>query len=114
MMREALCTAIADEPDMTVVVQAADCTEDLRIPSGGRVDILLVALGDLEHEGKAVLGKLRDAFPDTPILALISNIIPGQEQAALDAGAQAVLTKAAPRRELLCKLRTWQHALLVL
>jgi hypothetical protein len=39
---------------------------------------------------------------------LTSNEVNGQEQAALDAGAQMALTKAAPRAELICKLRELQ------
>jgi len=41
----------------------------------------------------------------TALHPLTSNEVAGQEQAALDAGAQAVLTKAAPRAELLRVLR---------
>ena len=51
------------------------------------------------------LTTLRMSLPDTPIFALISGEVKGQGQAVLEAGAQAVLTKAAPRDELIEKLK---------
>jgi CheY-like chemotaxis protein len=54
---------------------------------------------------------LRISLPEMPILALTSNEVPGQEQAALKAGACAVLTKTATRTELIGKLReVWNHS----
>jgi CheY-like chemotaxis protein len=51
------------------------------------------------------LKSLRNAYPEIPILALTSNELNGQEQAALAAGAGAVLTKAASRANLIRGLR---------
>jgi CheY-like chemotaxis protein len=48
---------------------------------------------------------LRKSMPGTPIVALTSNEVPGQEQAALNSGACMALTKASSRAVLISKLR---------
>lgn len=105
IMREALCAAITDESDLQVGLQAANSTEVLQMLTGILPDIVLIALGNPGLDELETLVFLRNFFPNTPILALTMNEIAGQEQAALDAGACAVLTKAAPRSELIRKLR---------
>ncbi len=105
MMREALCAAIADESDLQVSLQTANGTEALQMLTATLPDIILLSLGNPGLDELEALIALRKHLPDTPILALTTNEIAGQEQAALDAGACAVLTKAAPRSELISKLR---------
>ena len=112
MMREALCAAIADEPDLKVAeadlnspqTQSIVILEDVFfLPRN--LDIILLALGNPGLAELEALKNLRTSLPNTPILILTSNELPGQERAALDAGAQAVLTKAAARSELINVLR---------
>jgi DNA-binding NarL/FixJ family response regulator len=105
MMREALCTAIQEEPDMKAGMQARNVSQALWMAITVLPDIILLALDDPRHGDLDSLMVLHNSLPKTPILALISNEVPGQEQAALEYGAQAVLTKAAPRAELLRILR---------
>jgi two-component system nitrate/nitrite response regulator NarL len=110
IMRTALCTAIAAETDLTVFEQETKSasrvqmvislkSDDIFLTS--RPDIILLAMGTPGVEELEALKALRKFLPETPILALTSNEVPEQEQAALEAGAQAVLTKAAPRAELI-------------
>jgi len=105
MMREALCAAIAEESDLKVGLQAANGTEALQMLTVTLPDIILLALGNPGLDELEALTLLRKSLPDRPILALTTNEIAGQEQAALEAGAYAVLTKAAPHSELISKLR---------
>lgn len=105
MMREALCTAIADEVDMKVGMQADNVTQALQMAMIVVPDIILLALDNSDQGDIDGLIALRQFLPSTPILALTSNEEAGQEQVTLENGAQAVLTKAAPRADLLSALR---------
>jgi DNA-binding NarL/FixJ family response regulator len=114
MMRAALCAAIAAEPDLQVVEPGTKAATSFQVMISSQQEVLfcasqpdaiLLALGNPGWEEIQALKSLRNAYPDIPILALTSNEVPGQEQAALESGAHAVLTKAAPRTELLRTLR---------
>jgi DNA-binding NarL/FixJ family response regulator len=114
MMRAALCNAIAEEPDLTIaepVINGAEASQVViaikpdTILLTYKPDLILLTLGNPGLDDLETLSILRRSLPDIPILALTSNEVDGQEQAALRAGAQAVLTKAAPRTELIGKLR---------
>jgi DNA-binding NarL/FixJ family response regulator len=114
LMREALCNAISEEPDLTIVEPVAKEGEASQIVIPMKSDLLLLdcrpdlILLTLENPGAGDLETLRllqTTLPEVPILVLTSNDVPGQEQAALEAGAQVVMAKAAPRAELICKLR---------
>lgn len=105
LMREALCDAISDEHDLSVGMKAANGLEALQMLTVILPDIILFAMGNPGTDELQTLNSMRRSVPQTPILALASNEVPGQEQAALDTGAYAVLTKAATRAELISKLR---------
>jgi DNA-binding NarL/FixJ family response regulator len=105
MMREALCAAIQDEPDMRAGMQAANVSQALWMAITIVPDIILLALGHPEHGDLDTLMVLHKSLPMIPILALTSNEVSGQEEAALEYGAQAVLAKAAPRAQLIGSLR---------
>ncbi|HMB21869.1 MAG TPA: response regulator transcription factor, partial [Anaerolineales bacterium] len=105
LMREALCAAIVDEPDLKVGLQVADGAEALQMLKIVRPDIVVIALGNPGLHELKTLGMLHKSLPEAPILALTSNEVAGQEQAALESGACAVLTKATPRVELISKLQ---------
>jgi DNA-binding NarL/FixJ family response regulator len=114
MMREALRNAIAAEPGLSLAEPVFDGSEKLWMAIAAqpdtillayKPDIVLLALGNPGLDDLETLIVLRKSLPDTPTLVLTSNEVAGQEQAALEAGAQAVLTKAAPRVELIEKLR---------
>jgi DNA-binding NarL/FixJ family response regulator len=113
MLREALCAAIADEPDLRVGLQAANGAEALPMLLDTHPDIVLLAMGNPGAEELETLKTLRQSLPDVPILVLTSNEVPGQEQAALEAGACAVLTKAATRSELISKLQELRRNVLM-
>lgn len=118
LMREALWTAIANEPTLKIAGQVTNGLEVLDMvlttQSGAvllafKPDIILLALGNPGLAELEILKTLRKSLPDIPILALTCSEVDGQEQDALDAGALAVLGKAEPRSNLihvLCSLRT--------
>jgi DNA-binding NarL/FixJ family response regulator len=108
LMRAALCSAIADEPDMTIAAIATNGTDVLQIAETLHPDIILFGIGNSGAEEMNMMKVLRERLATSSILAFTSNEVPGQEQAALTCGAQAVLTKAAPRQEILRALRKLQ------
>jgi DNA-binding NarL/FixJ family response regulator len=104
LMREALATAISDEPDLKAGMKVATGMDAVKMLRIILPDIVLFAVGDQEAEELEALKTLRQSLPEVPILALTSNEMPGQEQAALQVGAHAVLTKTATRLDLIDKL----------
>lgn len=105
LMREALCTAISDEPDLSAGMKAANGTEALQMLRVILPDIILLAMGNPGMKELESLKTLLRTVPAIPILAFIANEVDGQERAALDTGACTVLTKAATRSELILALR---------
>ena len=108
IMRAALCTAIAEEPGLQVAETHGNDPRSVTISVMGNIydlpyhlDIILLALGNPGQKEMDVLTALHRLQPDIPILVLTSSEVPGQEQAALHAGAQAVLTKSASRGEII-------------
>jgi DNA-binding NarL/FixJ family response regulator len=107
LMREALCAAISDEPDLRVEMKALNGREALEMLGVILPDIILFAMGNpgSEKEELETLKRIRETVPQTPILALTSSEVPEQEQSAWSTGAYTVLTKAVTRAELISKLR---------
>jgi DNA-binding NarL/FixJ family response regulator len=105
LMREALCAAISDEPDLSVGMKVANGAEALQVLRVILPDIILFAMGNPGIDELEALKIVRFSLPETPILALTSNEVLGQEQVALEAGACAVQTKVATRSELITALR---------
>ncbi|MCE9645898.1 MAG: response regulator transcription factor [Chloroflexi bacterium] len=101
LMREALCFAIADEPHWKAGMQADNVSQALKLAAVVIPDIILLALNHSDQNDMKDLATLRKSLPATPILALTSDETTGQERAALEHGAQAVVKKSAPRSELL-------------
>ena len=115
LMRESLCAAIAAETDLKVLEPARDALNAFRFTVSSqhdvlflsaKPDIILLSLGNPGLEDLLALARLRITLPEIPILALTRAEVPGQEQAALQYGAQTVLTKSVTRDELLSALRT--------
>lgn len=109
LMREALCAAISDESHLKVCFQASTVGDILHMGRRILPDIILFALSQFDRDNAMELAILRKVLPKVPILALTRNEVPGQEELVLEQGAHAVLTKSAPRAELieaLLKLRT--------
>ena len=99
-MREALCAAIADEPELKVGLQTTNAADALRMAKVLIPDVILLALGNIEP-ALGELDQLHKELPEVPILALTLNESFGDERAALEHGAQVVLTKSMPRSELI-------------
>jgi DNA-binding NarL/FixJ family response regulator len=117
LMRAALSAAITEEPDLQLAEPGSEGATSFQMVVSSQHDVLLLAnkpdvillaLGNPGLQELEVLKRLHVLLPDIPILALTSNEVDGQEQAALQAGANKVLIKAAPRAELIQALHELQ------
>ena len=104
-MRAAIVNALADEADVTIGAIASNGQDMLQIVESLHPQIILFAIGNPGDEDLETMRELHERSPDAAFLALTSNEVPGQEEAALEHGADAVLAKTAPRAELLHTLR---------
>ena len=86
---------------MTVLAEVADSRQALQIASKLSPDLILFSVGSPSLEDLERISALRREVPQCLILALVTGEFSGQEQAALDYGAHMVLTRVAPRWELL-------------
>jgi DNA-binding NarL/FixJ family response regulator len=108
LMRVALSNAIAAEPDLQVAEVDINTAQTLAIPGmedvlllPASLDIIVLSLGNPGLMELEALKALHLSHPEVPILVLISNEVLGQEQDAMEAGAQVVLTKGASRSEII-------------
>ncbi len=115
MMHESLSAAIAAETDLTVMKPSASNTnafklrfseEDDVLFLDQRPDIVLLSMSNQTLNSLRILSNIHKQLCDTPILALTTNEVPGQEFAAIAHGAHTVLTKSTSRDELLHTLRS--------
>ena len=105
LMRAAICNAISDEPDLTIGAIASHGQDTLQIVESLHPEIILFSIGNPGEEDLETMRELHERSHDTVLLALITSEVPGQNESALECGADAVLEKTVPRAELLHTLR---------
>lgn len=105
LVREALVTMVGQQPDMTVVGEAADGEEAVEAYRRLRPSVVLMDLGLPRMDGIAATRAIRSEDPDARVVALTA--FEGDELAhrALEAGALAYLWKDARREEMLQAVR---------
>ena len=105
LMRAALVNAIADEADLIIGAIAANGQDTMQIVESLHPQIVLFAIGNPGEADLETMRELHERSPDAVFLALTSSEVPGQNESALECGADAVLEKTVPRAELLHTLR---------
>ena len=100
-MREALASAIASEPGWIVAAQVAATSEALQLAVTLNPDTIMLAVGNPGLDDLYTLRALRQALPAMPIMALITDEVVNQAQAALEHGASCVTSKSTSRAELM-------------
>jgi two-component system, NarL family, response regulator DevR len=104
--RTSLALILNREPDLVVLAQAGSVTEAHEMLT--RVRDVGVALIDLQLPDGDGVEVIRDAgvtHPQTRILALTSVIDPVHHGRATDAGAAAIISKAAQPTEIVALIR---------
>lgn len=105
LMRAAIVSAIADEPDMIIAAIASNGLETMQLVESLQPEIILFAIGNPGDEDLEMMQELHKRVTTAVVLALISDEVQGQDQSALEYGADVVLAKTASRAELLHTLR---------
>lgn len=105
VVREGLRALISRRSDMTVIAEASDGAEAVRLFNGHRPDVALIDLRMPGMDGVDAIKAIRQQFPAARIIVLTT--FDGDEDIyrALRAGAKAYLLKDAAREELLDSVR---------
>ncbi|MBW3633592.1 MAG: response regulator transcription factor [Chloroflexi bacterium] len=103
--RQPLAILLDREPDVTVVAQAGSLVEARAALAETAIDIAVVDLGLPDGDGVEFVADLRAANPDAAVLVLTSETDRQHLARAVEAGASAVLNKAAALDEILGAVR---------
>lgn len=101
LMREALLAALTIEPGWQVAALSDSQAAIVSAVQAAPPSLILLSLGNPGADDLRLLAVMRQALPGVPILALITNEVPEQAEAAVIAGASHVSAKSAPREELM-------------
>jgi NarL family two-component system response regulator LiaR len=101
MMREALLTALVDEPNMHVVGEANNGIEVLQLADELEPNVVLMDLLMPGMDGLEAISKLQESHPEIKILVVTSLEDEEKILAAVQAGALGYFPKTAPRNYLL-------------
>jgi DNA-binding NarL/FixJ family response regulator len=105
LLRQGIATLLADEPDMSVVAEAATGREAVEQFRTHRPDVTLMDLQMPEMSGLDAIGAIRGEFPDARIIVLTTYSGDVQVVRALKAGAHGYLLKSMLRKELVDAIR---------
>ncbi len=105
VVREGLAAILATQPDFTVVGEAADGAELLRLAAERRPAVALVDLAMPVLDGAAAIARLQEVAPETRALVLTAFDSDERIIGAIEAGARGYLLKGAPRNEIFAAVR---------
>ena len=108
LLQHGVLSLIADEPDMTIVAQAANGREAIQQFRAHRPDVTLMDLQMPEMNGLDALMAIRNEFPEAKIIVLTTYAGDVHVLRALKAGARAYLLKNSLHKELLDTIRAVQ------
>jgi NarL family two-component system response regulator LiaR len=101
LMREALRTALEEEPDLTIVCEASNGLEALSMIEEYHPDVILMDLLMPEMEGLDAIRLIMEKDPQAHIMVVTSLEDEEKVIAAVQAGALGYFPKTAPRSFLL-------------
>jgi DNA-binding NarL/FixJ family response regulator len=101
IVRDGMKRLLESEPNLTVVGQATNGMETLRVLVDQPCDLLLLDLTMAAPSGARLVKKVREGWPNLPILVVTMHNDPRVAQSALHAGANGFITKDAEPAELL-------------
>jgi DNA-binding NarL/FixJ family response regulator len=105
LLREGIAAVLEDQPDMTLVGQAANGREAIETFRQHRPDVTLMDLRMPDMSGIKAIAAIREEFPSARIIVLTTYAGDVQAVEALRAGASGYLLKNMLRKELLQTIR---------
>jgi DNA-binding NarL/FixJ family response regulator len=105
IVRRGMRTLLESEPDVTVVGEAADGLEALRLCDEHRPDLLILDIGMPRLNGIEVAARASKLQPPPRVIMLSMHADESYVLRALDAGAQAYLLKDDTEEDLVPALR---------
>jgi DNA-binding NarL/FixJ family response regulator len=105
LMRSALRICLDNEPDMTVVGEAADGAECVRVAQRLRPDVVIVDVSMPIMDGIEATRRLTSAGPAPRVLVMTTFDLDSNIIDAVRAGASGFLVKDAPPEELVRAVR---------
>ena len=105
MVREALCSVLGKEPDITVAGQACDGESALALCRELRPDVVLMDISLPDGSGIDITRRLIEETPSARVLAVSSYIDRNFVMRMLEAGAIGYINKASGKDELLSGIR---------
>jgi len=106
MVRAGLRQFFADQPDFSVVAEAASGREALDIVRGGAVDVIVMDIAMPDQSGVDALVAIRARAPDLPVLILSGFPEAHYATTLLRQGASGYLNKDCDPEELVKAIRT--------
>ena len=106
MLREGLAMLIAGQADMAVVAQASDGVDAVRLAFELRPDVAVLDLSMPGMGGAEATEQIRQACPETRVLALTRHADPAYLRRALQAGAAGYVLKKSATDTLISAIRT--------
>ena len=104
--RQSLALILIREPDLVVLAQAGSVVEARKMLAGVRdVGVALIDLQLPDGDGVEVIRAIGVMHPQARILALTAVIDPGHYARATEAGAAAIISKAAQPAEIVASIR---------
>jgi len=105
LFREGLVRLLAEQPDLTVVAQAANGTEAIAFARQKQPDLILLDIDMPECDGLVALRFIRRYLPETPIVMLTVHDDDEKLFTAVRSGAQGYLLKSIHAEALLAAVR---------
>ena len=105
LLRQGIAVMIEDQPDMTLLPQAATGREGIRLFREHRPDVTLMDLRLPDISGIDAMIAIRNEFPEARVIVLTTFEGDVEIQRALAAGARGYILKNLPADELLQAIR---------
>jgi len=105
LLREGISAIINNQPDMSLVAEAATGCEAIQKFRGHKPDVTLMDLRLPDMSGIDALIAIRADFPETRIIMLTTFEGDVEIQRSLEAGARGYLLKSMPPKELVEGIR---------
>ena len=106
MLREAMCSAFAQYPDLEVLGEAGDGVEAVRLSEELEPDIVIMDIVMPKMSGIEATKEIRKVSPKTAVLILTAYDDDRYVIGLLEAGAAGYLLKSSPGRVLVDAIRT--------